>query len=160
MKEKFLRVLLASSKEKFLGMLLGVFLVLGLATMVPAQGLAQGFYVGGGSSQWQWMSNQGAIVDTVVWQYQNQSQQTVFGVEDMAVAEVDSYMSGYMTQEIGNHCSAAYTSTGNSTYYGASVDISGVSAGAGADAYAFSATTGDAIAYSDAWTDVNITILP
>ena len=156
MKEKFLRVLLASSKEKFLGVLLGVFLVLGLATMVPAQG----FYVGGGSSQWQYMSNNGMITNTSMWQYQDQMQQTVLGIENMPIAEVDSYMSGYMTQEIGNHCSAAYTETGNYTSYGLSINISGVSAGAGADAYAFSATTGDAMAYSDAWTDVNITILP
>ena len=159
MKEKFLRVLLASSKEKFLGVLLGVFLVLGLAIMVPVQGFAQGFYVGGGSDQYQYMMNDGAITDTTLWQYQVQMQQTVFGVEDMAVAEVDSFMSGYMEQEIGNCCSTAYTSTGNSTYYGVSVDT-GVSAGAGADAYAFSATSGDAFGYADAYTDVSITILP
>jgi len=143
-------------ERKLLGVLLALFLVLGLATMVPAQG----FYVGGGSSQWQYMSNNGMITNTSMWQYQDQMQQTVLGIENMPIAEVDSYMSGYMTQEIGNHCSAAYSSTGNSTYYGVSVDISGVSAGAGADAYAFSATAGDAMASSDAWTDVNITILP
>jgi len=143
-------------ERKLLGVLLALFLVLGLATMVPAQG----FYVGGGSSQWQYMSNNGMITNTSMWQYQDQMQQTVLGIENMPIAEVDSYMSGYMTQEIGNHCSAAYSSTGNSTYYGVSVDISGISAGAGADAYAFSATAGDAMASSDAWTDVNITILP
>jgi len=142
-------------ERKLLGVLLALFLILGLATIAPTQS----FYVGGGSSQYQYMMNDGAITNTTLWQYQSQMQQTVFGVENMAVAEVDSFMSGYMEQEIGNCCSTAYTSTGNSTYYGVSVDT-GVSAGAGADAYAFSATTGDAMAYSDAWTDVNITILP
>ncbi|MCD6094827.1 hypothetical protein J7J39_02910 [bacterium] len=69
-------------------------------------------------------------------------------------------MEGYMAQEIGDHCSAAYTETGNSTYYGVSIDLSNISAGAGADAYAFSATSGDAFGYADAYTDVVITILP
>ena len=138
--------------KKLLGVLLGLFLMVGIAA-------AQGFYVGGGSSQYQYMMNDGAITDTTLWQYQVQMQQTVFGVEDMAVAEVDSFMSGYMEQEIGD-CSMAYTETGNSSYYGISLDASGVSAGASAGSYAFSATVGDAYGVSNAYTDVSITILP
>ena len=156
MKEKFLRVLLASSKEKFLGMLLGVFLVLGLATMVPAQG----FYVGGGSDQYQYMMNDGAFPNTFLWQNQNQMQTTTFGIENTAIAQVNSYMEGYIAQEIGDHCSAAYTETGNASYYGVSVDTSGINAGASVDSYAFSATVGDAYGMSNAWTDITVTILP
>ena len=143
-------------KRKSLGVLLALFLVLGLS----AGAAAQGFYVGGGSDQYQYMVNDGMIPNTVMWQDQMQIQQTIVGIENTPVAQIDSYMEGYMEQEIGNYCSAAYTSTGNSTYYGVSIDVSNISAGASADAYAVSATFGDAMAYSDAWTDITITILP
>jgi len=139
--------------KKLLGVLLGLFLMVGIAA-------AQGFYVGGYSDQGQWMMNDGAITDTTLWQSQSQMQQTVFGVENMAVAEVDSFMSGYMEQEIGNCSSMAYTETANYTAYGLSIDTSGVSAGASAGSYAFSATVGDAYGVSNAYTDVSITILP
>ncbi len=158
--EKFLGMVLSLFKEKFLGVLLGVF-VLGLvAIMVPAQGFTQGFYVGGYSDQGQWMMNNGVIVGETMWQNQTQMQQTVLGIENMPIAEVNSYMSGYMEQAIGDNCSMAYTETGNSSYYGISIDASGVSAGASAGSYAFSATTGDARGTSDAWSDITITILP
>ena len=157
MKEKFLRVLLASSKEKFLGVLLGVFLVLGLAIMVPVQGFAQGFYVGGGSDQYQYMMNDGAITDTTLWQYQVQMQQTVLGIENMPIAEVNSYMSGYMEQQINDYCSSAYTSTGNSTYYWINVSDS-TSTGVNADASAYVFTRGDAFGSANAWSDIVITL--
>ena len=139
--------------RKLLGVLLGLFLMVGIAA-------AQGFYVGGYSDQGQWMMNDGMIVGETMWQYQSQMQQTVFGVENMAVAEVDSFMSGYMEQEIGDCSSMSYTETGNSSYYGISLDVSGVSAGASTGSYAFSATVGDAYGMSDAWTDITVTILP
>ena len=144
-------------RKKLLGVL-GLFLVLVLG--LSAGVAAQGFYVGGYSDQGQWMMNDGMIVGETMWQYQSQMQYTVLGIENMPVAEVDSYMAGYMEQEIGDHCSAAYTETGNSTYYGVSIDLPNISAGAGADAYAFSATVGDAYGMSDAWTDITVTILP
>jgi len=53
----------------------------------------------------------------------------------------------------------AYTETGNYTGYGLSIDV-GVSAGASAGSYAFSATVGDAHGISDAWSNITITILP
>ncbi len=139
--------------KKLLGILLGLFLMVGIAA-------AQEFYVGGGSSQYQHMMNNGMIINTAVWQDQIQVQQTVFGVEDMVVAQVNTWMEGYMVQEIGNDCSAAYTETGNSSHYGVSIDSSNVSVGTSAGSYAFSATTGDAYGISDAYTNVSITILP
>ena len=138
---------------------LAVLLVIGLLVF-PKMASAQGFYVGGGSDQYQYMVNDGAFPNTFLWQDQMQMQYTALGVENTIVAEVDTWMEGYMAQEIGDDYSAAYTETENSSYYGLSVDISGISAGASADAYAASATFGDAMAYSDAWTDITITILP
>ena len=95
-----------------------------------------------------------------MWQYQDQMQQTVLGIENMPIAEVDSYMSGYMTQQIENHCSAAYTETGNDANYGLFISTSDVSAGASAGSYSFSATIGDAYGNASSYTNVTITILP
>ena len=139
--------------RKLLGVLLGLFLMVGIAA-------AQGFYVGGYSDQGQWMMNDGMIVGETMWQYQSQMQQTTLGIGDMPVAQVNTWMEGYMSQEVGDYCSSAYTETGNSSYYGISLDASGVSAGASAGSYAFSATVGDAHGISDAWSNITITILP
>ena len=139
--------------KKLLGVLLGLFLMVGIAA-------AQGFYVGGGSSQYQYMMNDGMIVGETMWQNQVQAQMTTFGIEDVTIAQVNSYMEGVMAQEIGNCSSMAYTETANYTAYGLSIDTSGVSAGASAGSYAFSATVGDAYGVSNAYTDVSITILP
>ena len=143
-------------KRKSLGVLLALFLVLGLS----AGAAAQGFYVGGYSDQGQWMMNDGLIVGETIWQYQDQMQQTVLGIENMPIAEVDSYMSGYMTQQIENHCSAVYTETGNNANYGLFISTSDVSAGASAGSYSFSATIGDAYGSASSYTNVTITILP
>jgi len=135
---------------------LTVLLVIGLLIfpkMVPAQ---EGFYVGGYSDQGQWMMNNGAVIGTL-WQDQIQMQQTVLGIENMPIAEVNSYMSGYMEQQINDYCSSAYTSTGNSTYYWINVSDS-TSTGVNADASAYVFTRGDAFGSANAWSDIVITL--
>ena len=149
--EKFMRM-----RKLGLGPML---LILCFVVMITCSASAQSFYIGGSSSQNQWMLNDGMITNTV-WQDQIQVQQTVLGIEDMPVAQVNTWMEGYMVQEIGNDCSAAYTETGNSSHYGVSIDSSNVSVGASAGSYSFSATSGNAFGYTDAYTDVSIIILP
>jgi len=136
---------------------LTVLLVIGLLIfpkMAPAQ---EGFYVGGYSDQGQWMMNNGMIVGETMWQNQTQMQQTVLGIENMPIAEVNSYMSGYMEQQINDYCSSAYASTGNSTYYWINVSDS-TSTGVNADASAYVFTRGDAFGSANAWSDIVITL--
>ena len=138
------------------------FLAILMGVMIMAAGvIAQEFYVGGYSDQGQYMMNDGMITDTPIWQYQSQMQVTMLGIENTPLVAADSYMEGFMAQEIGDHCSKAYTETANSTHYGLSIQgLFDISAGAGADASAVSITMGDANALSTANSNITITILP
>jgi len=64
--------------------------MIGIGVAVIAQ--AQNFYVGGGSSQWQVMKNDGLITNIDLWQTQYQIQSTILGFEDTSLAEVDSFL--------------------------------------------------------------------
>jgi len=138
------------------------FLAILMGVMIMAAGvIAQEFYVGGYSDQGQYMMNDGLITDTPIWQYQSQMQVTMLGIENTPLVAADSYMEGFMAQEIGDHCSKAYTETANNTHYGLSIQgLFDISAGAGADAHALSSTIGNGEAMADAWSNVIITILP
>lgn len=134
--------------------------MIGIGVAVIAQ--AQNFYVGGGSSQWQVMKNDGLITNIDLWQTQYQIQSTILGFEDTSLAEVDSFLCSYVSQEIGNNNSMAYTATTNYTEYGAEINLSEflVVFETNAGSSAFSATSGDATAFSNAFSDINIVIQP
>ncbi|HHD92080.1 MAG TPA: hypothetical protein ENL06_00435 [Candidatus Portnoybacteria bacterium] len=131
-------------------------LIFCLVMAIPAFAIGPSYY-SGGFSQWQETLNDGVVTGTTLTQDQYGGQETTLGYIDssgnnQALAVVDTESEGYMENTVGDNNSGAYTYTDNGSYYGVSVDNTGISAGVESDSSAGAASAGNANAYGYSWT--------
>jgi len=133
-------------KKALVGIAAGALLTLGAS----APALADGFYVGGGASQWQVIANS-VITDHVLSQEQVLIQQTNFMIGDTNILSVNVIEYGYVEQGISEG-GAAYTATSNYGAYEVGILEEGVIAASSATAI----TTGDAYGISQSFSEVEL----
>jgi len=136
-------------KKAIVGAIAGVGLM--LASAIPA--LADGFYVGGGASQWQVIANS-VISEHMLSQEQVLIQNTNFAIDENSILNVNIVEYGYVEQEIGEE-SGAYTGTSNYAGY----EIQLFSGGTTAASSAVVVTAGDAYGVAESFTNIEVNLL-